>query len=82
MNWKNTLKQSIRTEAPARGPVVTLEVVKTIEALGEAAKRFAARTDSFAEGKAATCRDIAEKLAKFGSFASDRQRDFALKLIE
>lgn len=50
--------------------------------LKAAAKRFAARTDSFAQGKADTCLDIAAKLERFGSFASPRQADFAAKLIE
>lgn len=47
-----------------------------------AAERFAERADSFAEGKAQTCRDLADKLVRFGSFASDKQAAFAEKLVE
>lgn len=52
------------------------------QALIEAARAFAARTDSFARGKAETCMDLARRLRKFGDFASDKQADFAAKLIE
>jgi hypothetical protein len=50
--------------------------------LRTAAAAFDARRDGFAQGKGETCRDIAAKLERFGSFASDKQRDFAMKLIE
>lgn len=50
--------------------------------LKAAAKRYAQRTDGFAQGKADTCLDIAAKLERFGSFASPKQADFAAKLIE
>jgi uncharacterized protein DUF6011 len=62
---------------PEANPVLALA-----EDLHAAACRYEARTDDFAAGKGATCRDIAEKLTRFGSFASEKQRDFALKLIE
>lgn len=52
------------------------------QALIEAAKAFAARTDSFAAGKADTCIDLAGRLRKFGAFASAKQADFAVKLVE
>lgn len=51
------------------------------KALMDAATRFDARRDSFAVGKGAICRDMAGKLARFGRFASDRQAEFAQKLI-
>jgi hypothetical protein len=47
-----------------------------------AADRFAARRDTFAQGKAETCRDIAAKLNRFGSYASPAQQGFAAKLVE
>ena len=53
-----------------------------IQALEQAAARFAVRTDSFADGKRDTCLDIAAKLTRWGSFVSQKQKDFALKLIE
>lgn len=53
-----------------------------VAVLEQAAARFDARRDSFAQGKGATCRDIAAKLQRFGSFASDRQAEFAAKLVE
>lgn len=52
------------------------------QALIEAARVFAARTDSFAAGKADTCLDLAGRLRKFGAFASAKQADFAAKLVE
>jgi hypothetical protein len=53
----------------------------TIEQLNAAAQRFYARSDDFAIGKGAICEDLARKLARFGSFASDKQADFAAKLV-
>lgn len=53
-----------------------------IAALQAAAARFDARTDDFAAGKSTICRDIAAKLDRFGDFASDKQADFARKLVE
>lgn len=56
-----------------------LEIAGDLKA---AAKRYAQRTDGFAQGKADTCLDIAAKLERFGSFASEKQAEFARKLIE
>jgi hypothetical protein len=53
----------------------------TVQDLQAAAKLFAARTDSFADGKAAICADLASKLERFGSFASEKQAEFAAKLV-
>lgn len=49
--------------------------------LNQAAARFAARTDSFAAGKADICRDLAAKLGRYGTFVSAKQADFAAKLV-
>lgn len=46
-----------------------------------ASMRFQTRTDSFAAGKADICRDLASKLLRFGRFASDKQAEFAAKLV-
>lgn len=66
-------------------PPAATEVVAyspaTYDALIAAAKAFDARRDSFAEGKGAICRDLAAKLMRYGRFASDKQADFARKLI-
>ena len=68
-----------------RGPAVVVHYSPTttrfVAELLAAASRFAQRTDDFSFGKPATCRDLAEKLERFGSFASDKQADFAYKLI-
>lgn len=80
------LSQFIRAEqqldAPPPAPASAPAEQGTQAALLEAAKRYAARSDDFASGKADICRDMAAKLARFGCFASDRQADFARKLIE
>lgn len=73
------LDQFVRPAAPA--PVVSYDH-GMFAALMPAGERFDARTDSFAQGKGATCRDMAEKLARFGRFASQKQADFATKLVE
>lgn len=51
---------------------------KAIGALRTAATTFGGIGQS---RKADTCSDIADKLDRFGSFASDRQRDFARSLV-
>jgi len=53
----------------------------TVQDLQNAAKMFAARTDGFAAGKADICNDLANKLQRFGSFASEKQAEFAAKLV-
>lgn len=50
--------------------------------LRAASVRFDARRDAFAAGKGTTCRDIADKLERFGSFVSEKQEQFAAKLVE
>lgn len=54
----------------------------TAEQLFAAADLFAARTDNFAVGKADICRDMARKLERFGSFVSEKQAEFAAKLVQ
>lgn len=80
-NWEQQLQDALTTvmgETPA--PAVTnTAIVNTLRA---AAALYDKRSDSFAQGKADICRDIAAKVERFGSFASDKQRDFAGKLIE
>lgn len=46
-----------------------------------AAKRFGARTDSFAQGKDSICIELADKLKRYGSYASPKQKEFAEKLV-
>jgi hypothetical protein len=57
-------------------------VALKVQALEQAAARFALRRDSFAIGKQHTCLDMAARLDKFKAFASDKQAAFADKLIE
>ena len=79
MNWQNNLK-AIAAQAVV-APAVAAGEHPMVAKLEAAAKAFAPRTDSFATGKAATCRDIAAKLRKYGSFASAAQEGFANKLV-
>jgi len=65
-----------RTSMPAPG------AARQVADLRAAAERFDARRDNFAQGKGATCRDLADKLDRFGSFVSEKQADFARKLVE
>ena len=77
-NWKANISVT-KTAAPAPFSAP----VPSAEELREAAKRFDARQPGpFTIGKADTCRDLAAKLDRFGSYASDKQRDFAAKLVE
>ena len=77
MNWQQQLAGKIKTAAPVAAPTEHVMVAQ----LRAAAVLFAKRTDGFAAGKAATCLDIASKLVRFGSFASDAQAGFAAKLV-
>jgi hypothetical protein len=74
MNW---------TDIPVAASTQILTPAPTVTAaqLLEAAQRFDARRDSFAAGKGSICREMAGKLRKYGSFASDKQAEFAAKLI-
>ena len=54
----------------------------TPDILRAAAQAFAARSDSFAAGKADTCLDLADKLDRWGSFASSKQAEFAERLVQ
>jgi len=75
-NWKAAV--AVKAPAPvAAAPAVHPMVAK----LRAAASVWDHRTGSFAMGKADTCRDIAAKLERFGSFASENQRGYAEKLV-
>jgi hypothetical protein len=73
--------------APAAAPVAApapaqVATTVTAQALREAGARWLKRHDQFADGKADTCFDMADKLDRFGSFVSDKQAGYAAKLIE
>ena len=76
MNWKAQINVVSATATPAVTPRHPM-----IAELRKAAALYAVRTDSFADGKAATCIDMAAKLERFGSFASEKQEGYAVKLI-
>lgn len=59
------------------------EAMDCAQALHEAACRFEVRpqADDFARKSAQAARDIAAKLVRFGSFASDAQKEYAAKLV-
>jgi len=64
-----------KISAPAAAPAAPVYPEHPMVArLKEAGERFDARSDSFAQGKGGTCR--------FGRFVSDRQAEFAGKLVE
>lgn len=50
--------------------------------LEAAALAYSKRTDSFAAGKAGVCLSMATNVRKYGKFASSKQHDFAMKLIQ
>jgi len=61
---------------------MTTATLNYAEALREAAAVYDRRNDGFAAGKGDICRDIANRYEKAGGlFASDRQHEFADKLI-
>jgi hypothetical protein len=70
------------TEA-AVDPVTNAPVATsvTVEALRNAGAIWLKRHDSFADGKADTCFDMADKLERFGSFISEKQAAYAAKLV-
>lgn len=81
MNWTDIPVTPTATPTiPAQPNLNTPSVM--IEALLAAAKVFDSRRDSFATGKGDICRDMAAKLRRFGSFASEKQAGFAAKLVE
>jgi len=69
--------ESPAAPAPAAQPVTTV----TAEALRNAGAIWLKRHDSFADGKADTCFDMADKLDRFGSFISEKQAAYAAKLV-
>jgi len=54
----------------------------SVDELRAAAAVFAKRSDYFANGKAETCHDIADRLNRNGAYASEKQQEFARKLVE
>jgi hypothetical protein len=66
--------------ARAQAPVESA-VAQKVHALEQAAARFNIRRDAFAAGKGDICLDLASKLERFGSFVSEKQAEFADKLI-
>jgi hypothetical protein len=75
--WMNARAEE-PTEALGHAPAI----VQIIADLERAAAHWAQRRDEFAQGKSETCLDIAAKLQRFGSFASEKQAGYAAKLIE
>lgn len=78
MEWIDQLK--VNTE-PQQQAAQREDVSGTVAQLRDAAFRWDKRSGSFADGKASTCRSIADSVERFGGFASDKQREYALKLI-
>jgi hypothetical protein len=81
LDQRDDIDHQPRVAAVLRAPAVSPDNARFIAELLAAASRFAQRTDEFSFGKPATCRDLADKLQHFGCWASDRQADFAYKLI-
>lgn len=79
MNWKNAVTVAV-TPGVAAAPAVNPDAATAL-ALLDAAALFDARTDAFAAGKGTICRDIAKRVNVSG-FASEKQREYAMKLIE
>jgi hypothetical protein len=79
MNWQTQLKGSIRDNPVATAPTAHPMVAQ----LRLAAGFFATRTkqDDFTSRSQIACLDLANKLEKFGSFASPAQEGYAAKLI-
>jgi hypothetical protein len=73
--YAQTARQEERPQA------ATVETTVTAVALREAGNRWLKRHDQFADGKADTCFDMADKLDRFGSFVSEKQAGYAAKLI-
>jgi len=73
--YAQTARQEERPQA------ATVETTVTAVALREAGNRWLKRHDQFADGKADTCFDMADKLDRFGSFVSEKQEGYAAKLI-
>lgn len=74
---RNFAKLLIEWSQPAAPKAVASNVQADIDALTAAAPRWEARGDV---AKADICRDIAAKLARYGSYASDKQARFAQTL--
>ncbi len=84
-NWKNIATAAIKTPVAAPAAVAALSSVQANE-LREAAVRFEQQVierpwSGFLAGKAETCRDLAAKLDRYGCFVSEKQAEFAAKLV-
>jgi len=79
-SWQSQVANSLRVNTAPAAPAPKAEHPMVAQLL-QAAGRFEARHDQFAAGKGETCRDMALKLARFGDFASDKQKGFAEKLV-
>jgi len=77
MNWKTQITVATDTRVNV---TVTPAGAKATE-LREAALLYRARKDAFADGKESTCIDMANKLERYGDFASEKQAQYADKLI-
>ena len=75
-NWKAAV--AVKAPAPAAAAPAVHPMVAKLRA---AADIWDGRTGSFAMGKADTCRDMAAKLERFGSFVSENQKGYAEKLV-
>lgn len=73
--------RSARAAVTRLGVELDDEIGKLRQDLLAAAKVFDGRRDEFARGKGDICRDMAAKLQRFGDFASEKQGEFARKLV-
>lgn len=82
MEWIDMLKVNREIEAAVATPAQPRsDDAALVPELRDAAHRWNKRTDGFADGKASVCLDMAAKVERFGSFATEKQRDYARKLI-
>jgi len=84
MNWKTQVAPSVQTFAPmmagqpVNGPTPTeLRCAADLFRKQQAEKPWS----DFLAGKDVTCMDLADKLERFGTYASPKQADFARKLV-
>lgn len=84
MNWKNQVSGSVQTFAPmmagqpVEGPTPTeLRCAADLFRKQQVEKPWS----DFLVGKDVTCMDLADKLERFGAYASPKQADYARKLV-
>lgn len=78
----SSLNPVVTTPAAVQPRGVDPVIAEMANELEQAGARWLKRHDQFADGKADACFDMARKLEHFGSFASERQAEYARKLIE